>query len=198
MPNSPIPEFTARTARMLLRPLRAEDRAAFVHMHEVSRDFIDPWMARHQDCETLEALFELQLQRSIEGFARGKDLRLAGFDESARLVGMFNLNEIIRGAFQNAYAGWKVSVEVAHQGYGTEAVTALLDLAFAPPPQGLGLHRVQANIIPRNYRSIGLAEKVGFRREGLAKNYLLIAGRWQDHLMYAKLAEEHQPSKRET
>jgi ribosomal-protein-alanine N-acetyltransferase len=197
MPNPSIPEFTVRTPRMTLRPIRAEDCAAFVHMHEISRDFIDPWMATHKDCETLEQLFEFQLQRSLEGFANGKDLRLAGF-EVERLVGMFNLNEIIHGAFQNAYAGWKVSVEVAHQGYGTEGVTALLDVAFAAPPLGLGLHRVQANIIPRNYRSIGLAEKVGFRREGLARSYLRIAGRWQDHLMYAKLAEEHVLSKRET
>jgi ribosomal-protein-alanine N-acetyltransferase len=190
MPSTPILEFTVRTPRMLLRPLRPEDRGAFVHMHEVSRDFIDPWMATHEPTETIEQLFERQLQRTIEGFASGKDLRLGGF-EGDRLVGMFNLNEIIRGAFLNAYAGWKVSVEVAHRGYGTEGVTALLDIAFASPPQGLGLHRVQANIIPRNYRSIGLAEKVGFRREGLARSYLRIAGRWQDHLIYAKLAEEH-------
>jgi ribosomal-protein-alanine N-acetyltransferase len=122
--------------------------------------------------------------------ASGRDLRLAGFLDDQRLAGIFSLNEIVRGAFQNAYAGWRVNVELARQGYGTEGVQALVEqVAFAPEPRGLGLHRVQANIIPTNIPSIRLAEKCGFAREGLARRYLQIAGMWQDHLMYARLAE---------
>ena len=44
----------------------------------------------------------------------------------------------------------------------------MLDLAFVPEPAGLGLHRVQANIVPANGPSLRVAEKAGFRREGLA------------------------------
>ena len=47
------------------------------------------------------------------------------------------------------------------------------------------------SIIPTNTPSIRVAEKTGFRREGLARRYLKIAGEWQDHGMYAKLADEH-------
>ena len=80
---------------------------------------------------------------------------------------------------------------MARQGLATEGVIAMLDLAFAPEPAGLGLHRVQANIIPHNAPSLRVAEKAGFRREGLALAYLNIAGEWRDHLMFAKLADEH-------
>ena len=69
----------------------------------------------------------------------------------------------MRGAFHNAYVGWKVSVEVARQGFATEGVTALLDFAFAR--DGAALHRIQANVIPNNTPSIRLAEKLGLRRE---------------------------------
>ena len=69
----------------------------------------------------------------------------------------------------------------------------MLDFAFAPPPTGIALHRVQANIIPNNAASVHVAQKCGFRLEGTAKRYLKIAGEWQDHAMYAKLAEEHTP-----
>ena len=93
--------------------------------------------------------------------------------------------------FQNAYASWSVSADVAGSGLGTEGAQALLDLAFLPHPEGLGLHRVQANIIPANHASIRIAEKTGFRYEGLAKRYLKIGGHWQDHAMYAKLSDEH-------
>ena len=104
-----------------------------------------------------------------------------------------NLTQIFRRALQGAFAGWSVNAEVARQGYATEGVIALLDLAFAPEPAGLGLHRVQANIVPTNAPRLRVAEKAGFRHEGLALRYLRIAGEWRDHAMFAKLADEHTP-----
>jgi ribosomal-protein-alanine N-acetyltransferase len=71
-------------------------------------------------------------------------------------------------------------------------VRALLDIAFAEVPEGLGLHRVQANIIPRNAPSLRIAEKVGLRRQGLALRCLGIAGQWEDHVMLAMTKEEHE------
>lgn len=186
-----LPEIVARTPRMTLRPLRADDAAEFIRMHHVSRDFHAPWMPALQAGQTLEMLFEKQLRRTIDGLSSGRDLRLAGFLDDGRLAGVFNVNEIIRGDFQNAYAGWRVNVEIARQGFGTEGVNALLDIAFAPLPRGIGLHRVQANVIPTNLASIRLTEKTGFVREGMARRYLRIAGEWRDHLMFAKLAEDH-------
>src|SRR5215813_14098564 len=141
-----LPEFELRTRRMLLRPLRAHDCDEFVRMHEVSREFFEPWSPTINECETFQELFDKQLRRTTDGLSSGRDVRLVGFLDDGRMAGMFNLNEIIRGAFLNTYAGWKVNVEVARQGFGTEGVTALLDLSFAEPPRGLGLHRVQANI----------------------------------------------------
>jgi ribosomal-protein-alanine N-acetyltransferase len=106
------------------------------------------------------------------------------------MAAFFGLSQIFRRAFNNAYIGWSVSAEVARQGYGAEALTAILDFAFTLDPAGLGLHRLQANIIPENAPSICLAEKVGLRREGLARRYLHIAGAWRDHFVYAITAEE--------
>jgi len=186
-----LAEFEIATARMTLRPLRETDRAEFIRMHEVSWKFFEPWSPTLRDSETIGDLFTKQLRRTMDGLASGRDVRLAGFLRDGRLGGMFNLNEIVRGDFQNAYAGWKVNVEVARTGIGTEGVLAMLDIAFADPPHGVGLHRVQANVIPHNVASMKLAERTGFRREGLAARYLRIAGAWQDHVMFAKLAEEH-------
>jgi [ribosomal protein S5]-alanine N-acetyltransferase len=161
-----------------------------VRTQEVSRTFWAPWSPA-ADVNTPEALFDRQLERTLSGLETGKDLRLAAFLDDGRLAALLGLNEIVRGAFHNAYAGWRVAADVVRQGVGTEAVAGLLDVAFAPPPQGAGLHRVQANIIPENVASLRLAEKVGFRREGFARAYLHIAGQWRDHVMFAKVAEEH-------
>jgi ribosomal-protein-alanine N-acetyltransferase len=76
-------------------------------------------------------------------------------------------------------------------GYAFELCSAVLDFAFAAPPAGLGLNRVQANVMPDNERSLRLAARLGFRREGLALRMLHIMGDWRDHIMHAKLADEH-------
>ena len=171
---------------MLIRPLQADDETEFLRVHEVSRAHFAPWLDEATPEERLESEL-LKIQSSRE---RGNQARLVGEFSDGRIVGFFNLTEIVRGVFQSAYASWYVNVEFKEQGYGTEGVRALLDMAFSKS-RGLGLHRVQANVIPENAASIRLARKVGFRREGLAERYLCIAGRWQDHVMYAKTSEEH-------
>jgi RimJ/RimL family protein N-acetyltransferase len=125
---------------------------------------------------------------SVPHVFRGRALTLDG----QPIGGFVNLSNVVRGVAQYADMGWSVSAEFIGHGIATEAVTAMLDLAFAPAPAGLGLHRVSAGVIPRNARSIRVAEKAGFRREGLAKKMIRIAGEWEDHILYAKLAEEHE------
>jgi ribosomal-protein-alanine N-acetyltransferase len=74
----------------------------------------------------------------------------------------------------------------ARHGYMTAAVRAIIPFAFAT----LRLHRLEAACIPSNAASIRLLEKTGFAREGYAREYLCINGAWQDHLLYARLADE--------
>jgi ribosomal-protein-alanine N-acetyltransferase len=47
----------------------------------------------------------------------------------------------------------------------------------------LGLHRIMANYMPSNERSAHVLDRLGFTREGLAKDYLKIDGRWEDHIL---------------
>ena len=44
---------------------------------------------------------------------------------------------------------------------------------------------MQANYIPENHRSARLLQRLGFRVEGLARNYLFINGAWRDHVLAA-------------
>ena len=179
-----------RTDRMVLRWLRRRDRDEFVRAHAVSRDAFERWTPMEPG-QNLNRLFEHELARCQGARIRGTHVRLAGFLEDGRIAGFFALNDIVQGVFENAYAGWSTSSDATGRGLCTEGVRALLDLAFSRPPAGLGLHRVQANIIPGNAASLRVAEKAGFRREGLALRYLRIGGQWQDHVTFAKLAEEH-------
>lgn len=102
------------------------------------------------------------------------------------IVGRLTLSQVFRRAFQNCYLGYFVAERHNGRGYATEAVRLAVDYAF----DDLGLHRVQANVMTKNPRSARVLEKAGFRREGLALNYLQIAGRWEDHDLFAITVED--------
>lgn len=176
---------------MLLRLAVEADRAEFIRAMETSDEHLQPWMPRRQSGETTGDWFTRSLERAHREWAQGIGVRFLGFRHDGRLAGAFSLNNIVRGVFQNADAGWMVMADCLRRGFATEGVTALLDFALSPPPTGLGLHRVQANIIPRNTASLRVARKCGFREEGLARAMIQINGVWEDHVMLAKLVDDH-------
>ncbi|GAB3046264.1 hypothetical protein GCM10027052_31160 [Parafrigoribacterium mesophilum] len=79
--------------------------------------------------------------------------------------------------------GYWVAPDYNGRGYAHDAAQLMTTLAFGD----MGLHRVQAETLPHNIRSRHVLEDVGFRRYGLAAQYLKIAGKWQDHVMYQLL-----------
>ncbi|TXR54467.1 GNAT family N-acetyltransferase [Reinekea thalattae] len=98
-----------------------------------------------------------------------------------QLIGVCGLSNIIRGAFHAAYLGYHLSAEQQNKGYMTEAVTEVVQFGF----YGLNLHRIMANFRPDNLASGRVLEKVGFIKEGYAKDYLMVDGIWQDHILTA-------------
>jgi [ribosomal protein S5]-alanine N-acetyltransferase len=118
-------------------------------------------------------------------------------DDAGQLCGVMNLSEVVRGSFQSAYLGYYALSPHAGKGFMSAGLSLVLDLAFGE----LGLHRLEANIQPKNLRSIELVKRAGFRCEGLSLRYLKIAGRWRDHERWAITAEErlaHRKQKRLT
>jgi ribosomal-protein-alanine N-acetyltransferase len=168
----------------LRRPTRG-DRGEFLALQRESRAFLRPWSATSPDgtrpdpARAFEALLETNRgDRSVRLFVcRASD---------GAILGTMNVNEIVRGSFRSAYLGYWIGARHARRGYMTEALALALRVAF----EDLGLHRVEANVVPGNAPSIALVRRAGFRREGLSPKYLHIAGRWRDHERWALLAEE--------
>jgi ribosomal-protein-alanine N-acetyltransferase len=104
-----------------------------------------------------------------------------------RLVGRIALSSVVRGAWNNANLGYWVGQEFNGRGYGTEAVKLIVRVGCGPE---LGLHRIQAGVMPWNVASVRVLVKNGFRLEGVALRYLLINGTWEDHHIYALTREE--------
>ena len=97
--------------------------------------------------------------------------------ESKELAGVVNVNDIVREPEQSGRLGYYAFVPHARVGLMREGLVHVINLAFLE----LGLHRLEANIQPGNRRSIALVAGLGFQREGQARGYLKIGGRWRDH-----------------
>jgi [ribosomal protein S5]-alanine N-acetyltransferase len=106
--------------------------------------------------------------------------------EGNDIVGVININEIVRGLFQSAYLGYYALLPYAGKGLMRQGFALALDHFFSIDK----LHRLEANIQPSNERSISLVRSLGFRLEGYSPRYLKISGRWRDHERWAILSEE--------
>jgi ribosomal-protein-alanine N-acetyltransferase len=106
------------------------------------------------------------------------------------MVGRIALTSVTRGPFQSAQLGYWMDSGHVRRGLMTEAVDATLAFAF----EKLGLHRLQAAVMPTNLASRAILQKRGFREEGYAARYLRIAGKWEDHVLYGLTLEEWRPS----
>ena len=102
------------------------------------------------------------------------------------LVGGITLSNVRRGVTQAATLGYWLGEPYLGRGLMTDALCALLPFAY----DVLRLHRIEAAVMPANGASLRVLERCGFMREGLARRYLRINGRWEDHLIFALTSEE--------
>ena len=168
-----------------IRVVSPDDADVLADLLSRNRGFLAPWdPVRDDDYFTPDGQRTL-LSRSLRRSRQGLDWPGVVTVDGA-LVGRVNLNNLIRGAFCSADLGYWV--DQAHNGRGvaTAAVAAVVRLAFGE----LGLHRVQAGTLPHNRGSQRVLERNGFTRIGMAPRYLQIAGRWQDHLLFQRLADD--------
>ncbi|MGW5666605.1 GNAT family N-acetyltransferase [Micromonospora sp. NPDC003776] len=164
----------------ITRLITCEDAPALAELLRVNREFLAPWEPiRSEDYFTADgqrAVIEADLQQHEQG----SKLPHVILDDSGHVIGRITLNGIVRGPFQSCAMGYWVSAGHNGRGFATKAVREIVRVAF----EELGLHRVQAETLLHNVRSQRVLERNGFVRFGMAPEYLNIAGRWQDHVMY--------------
>lgn len=191
-----IPPLSIRlvTERLILRPPRTGDVGELRRLLRHNHAHLKPWNPAPRPGEDPTSITEVSnaVLRQRREWKNGRSFvfMLALREEPARFVGKIALNGIMRGAMHGAYLGYWMDVDHQSDGLCTEGIRAVLDFAF----ETAALHRVQAAIMPRNVKSLRVVEKIGFRREGYAVRYLQIAGRWEDHILFARTTEEHATS----
>jgi [ribosomal protein S5]-alanine N-acetyltransferase len=160
--------------RVFLRYLRADDFEEFSALARKSERFHRGLLKLAKTREEFDTFRERISSVSNECF-------LICRRTDGAIVGVINLSQIFRGPLQSAYLGYGLGDGFTGNGFATEAVTLMLRFAF----KELKLHRLEANIQPRNAASICLVSRLGFTKEGYSEKYLKVGGKWRDHERWA-------------
>ncbi|WP_022892398.1 GNAT family N-acetyltransferase [Agromyces subbeticus] len=100
--------------------------------------------------------------------------------DDARVIGdlYFSLKRAEHGC---AEIGWAFHPDHSGQGYATEAAMEALRLGF----ESIALHRIVAEVDPRNAASVALCRRLGMRKEAHFAANIWFKGRWADTDVYA-------------
>ena len=177
--------------KVILRPARFRDKAAWDELRAENREWLAPWEATLPTVipGTPESEF-VSKGRSFRSMVRALNREAAAsrsfsfliFSEGV-LVGQITMGGVIFGALRGAHIGYWIDRNHANKGLTTDAVNTLTRFGF----EVLGLHRIEINVRPENDASCRVAEKAGYVFEGDRPNFLHISGAWRDHKCFVKV-----------
>ncbi len=170
-------------AMRILR-VRVGHERLLAEYYRANRERLESWGPALPDGYADPAFWRRRLERRESGSADGRSAHFMGAAaDGSHVVALCSLNRILRGALDSCDIGY--SVDRRHEGRG--CVKRLAAHAIRCAFDELGLHRITAHHMPANRRSAGLLRALGFEREGCAREYLLVNGRREDHVLSALL-----------
>lgn len=171
---------TLQGEMIVLRPIRPDDADAMWDMladpegmrltgttTTFTRAQVDDWCATRA---TAQGRYDFAVTAGGDDEFRG-EIVLNDIDEALRSANL-------RLAMRPAYRG---------RGYGTEGIQLVLGMAF----DGLGLHRVELDVLSINARAKSLYENLGFRVEGRRRDAYRDGDGWCDAIMMGMLEDEY-------
>jgi ribosomal-protein-alanine N-acetyltransferase len=170
-----------------LRVPEMADYESWAALRLESRAFLVPWEPAWPQDDLTRTAFRSRVKRYMRDIESDSSYPFFVYRaQDDRFIGAITLSNVRRGVAQAGSVGYWTGSPYIRQGYMTAAMSALMPFAYGH----LHLHRVEAACLPVNLASIRLLTKCGFRQEGLARRYLKINGRWEDHLLFARLADD--------
>ena len=162
------------------RLITLEDAPVLAKLLQANRAFLAPWdPVRGADYYTERGQRD-NIAAGLSQYREGAKLPHVILNESGAVAGRITLSSIVRGPFQSCSLGYWVGAADNGRGLAAAAVREIIQVAFGD----LSLHRIEAGTLLHNTRSQRVLERNGFTRFGVAPQYLKIADRWQDHVLF--------------
>jgi [ribosomal protein S5]-alanine N-acetyltransferase len=170
------------TERMQLVSALACDSLAQAAYRRRNREHLEAfWPGQHE--ENFEATFWQKSFAAEPGnHWRRQGLTLLCYRKhDGQLIGSLSFSGFVWGKFRSCTLGYNIDVDCQGAGYMSEAIKAGMHYVF----HGWGVHRITAAYHASNTRSARLLERLGFRIEGHAREFIQLAGQWNDSVMTA-------------
>lgn len=181
-------------ARRLVTPRLSLEPSGYQHLEglwrsiEASLPELRPWMAWAWDPRVEQTRAYIARAEKLWA-AQVSDEWLFSIVLGGEPVGAVGLASGMQD-LRRAELGYWLRSDLAGRGLMTEAASAIVTFAF----NDLGLHRLELHAAPRNVASIRVAEKLGFRFEGVARDAGFAATEWQDMNVYGLLETDPRPA----
>jgi [ribosomal protein S5]-alanine N-acetyltransferase len=183
-PAMPLNPPVLNTPRVIVRFAEAEDVPQVARYFRDNREHLAPSRPLVGEEFFTEGFWHAQVRANLAEFREGKSVRLFFFDRARpeHVIGNANFTQVFRAPAHSCTLGYGLDKAYEGRGMMREALEASLAYMFGEQ----NFHRIQANYVPRNERSGGLLRRLGFVVEGYARDYLLLNGRWEDHILTSK------------
>ncbi|UXV35385.1 GNAT family N-acetyltransferase [Staphylococcus sp. IVB6181] len=183
--------LSEETERLVIRPLEEKDYDMWMKGfcgRDVSQN---PYDEGKLDMSVCTRKWYKQLIEKHQRLLKADDIYIFGIFRKSDGVHIGNLDVVTlsRQYFQWAECGYAIHNQFWRQGYGYEALAAMLKIA----ERRLKYHRIEAHVNIGNEPSIGLLEKAGFRYECTREQFLFENGEWTDHYVYFKNLNSQPP-----
>lgn len=178
-PAKPLPKITSE--RLILRLPQLTDIPEIIKYFIENESHLSPFDPKKPEGFYTEEFWQKRIPQHIEDFLADKQLRFYLFEikNDREVIGSMEFSQISRGPFQACYLGYGISKKHEGQGLMFEALQTAVKYMF----DDMSLHRIMANHLVSNERSAKLLKRLGFEKECVAKDYLHINGKWQDHVL---------------
>lgn len=171
---------TLETNRLVVRMGTEADVPAIVAYLAREAEYLAPFEPLRPPGFLSEDYWLDRVQKNLAEFQSDTSLRLFAFAKARNeVIGTLNFTAFARGPAQYCVLGFGLGEQFQGQGFMREA----LEVAIAYVFRDLNMHRIMANHMPHNRRSGGLLRRLGFQPEGYARDYIRIAGAWEDHVL---------------
>ncbi len=166
--------------RILVRLLDPHEASLMVAFRQTNRDHLEQWEPKRSPEFFTEGFWQIHLRLSLRDFRDGTSACFCLLNpEEDEVLGVCNYTNVVRGTFQSCHLGYALGQK--HEGKGL--MFEALSMTNKYMLEEMGLNRIMAGYLPHNDRSAVLLEKLGFEKEGFARRYLKINGKWEDHVL---------------
>lgn len=171
---------TLRAGDVRLRPLKVSDARRWQQLRIENQEWLAEWEAT-SPMPSVEPppTFRQSARRMLAEAREGRTMPFV-VEYQGQFVGQVNVSDITYGSLRGCHFGYWIDEHYADKGIMTTAAALVTDHLL----ETLKLHRIEICVRPENVPSNRLAVRLGYRFEGVRRDFLHINHAWRDHNVY--------------